>query len=109
MGGGTLLVLVALPHQGGTILSAMNCQHASLVVGKKGRVVIPASVRKEAGISEGSELTVRLGDHGQVVLESKEAIKKRIRARSANASIRPDSSVVDELLAERRTDQSLLD
>lgn len=87
----------------------MNYQIASVVVGKKGRVVIPASVRKEAGIGEGSELTVRLGDHGQVVLESKEAIKKRIRARAANAAPRPDSSVVDELLAERGADSSLLD
>lgn len=87
----------------------MNDQIASLVVGKKGRVVIPASIRKEAGIGEGSELTVRLGNHGQVVLESKEVIKKRIRARAADAALRPDSSVVDELLEERRTDSSLLD
>lgn len=77
-------------------------------VGKKGRVVIPSSLREAAHITEGTELTGRVSSSGQVILETRDAIKQRIRARAA-AGAGNSSRVVDELLEERKTDRSLLD
>jgi len=87
----------------------MNTETVSFKVGKKGRVVIPSSLRKEARISEGTVLTGRVSDSGQVILETKESIKKRIRTRASAVSRIGTSSVVEELLEERRSDRSLLD
>lgn len=95
------------PASRGTI-QHVSTKTVTFKVGKKGRVVIPASLRKEARITEGTELTGRVSHSGQVILETRDAIKQRIRARAAAGS-NDRSSVVDELLEERRADRSLLD
>ncbi len=68
-------------------------------VGPKGRVVVPAPIRKELGIEEGTELMARVEGDG-IVLEPRAAALKRLRARFAH--IRSDVSLVDELIADRR-------
>lgn len=85
----------------------MDTKAQTLRVGKKGRVVLPVSIRREAGITEGSELTGRVTQSGQVILETKDTIKQRIRQRAAAAD--NTTSVVDQLLEERKADRSLLD
>lgn len=65
-------------------------------VGPKGRVVIPARIRKELGIHEGSRLAV-LVDEGAVVLVPKELVRSRLRAMFAGVK----TSMASELLAER--------
>jgi AbrB family looped-hinge helix DNA binding protein len=72
---------------------------AVVAVGPKGRVVIPADIRRALGIGEGSEL-VALVEGEAVVLVPRAAIKRRLRSMFANA----DSSLSEELLAERRTE-----
>jgi AbrB family looped-hinge helix DNA binding protein len=68
-------------------------------VGPKGRVVIPASIRRELGIDEGSEL-VALVEGEAVVLVPRSAIKSRLRSMFADVGV----SMRDELLSERRAE-----
>lgn len=68
-------------------------------VGPKGRVVVPAPIRRELGIEEGTELLARVEGDG-IVLEPRSAAVKRIQALFAH--IPRDVSLVDELIAERR-------
>ena len=50
----------------------------SFAVGPKGRVVLPASVRRAAGIAEGVELVAWADGDGRIVLETVAALKSRI-------------------------------
>ena len=68
-------------------------------VGPKGRVVIPAGIRRELGIKEGSEL-VALVEGQAVVLVPRSAIKSRLRSIFAGVG----ESLRDELIAERRAE-----
>lgn len=72
---------------------------AVVSVGPKGRVVIPASIRRELGIEEGSEL-VALVEGEAVVLVPRSAIKTRLRSIFAGTR----ASMSQELIAERRAD-----
>ena len=68
-------------------------------VGPKGRVVIPAGIRRRLGIEEGSEL-VALVEGEAVVLVPRSAIKSRLRSMFADVGV----SMRDELIAERRAE-----
>lgn len=69
-------------------------------VGPKGRVVVPAAIRRQLGIEEGTELMARV-DGDAVVLERRGAALRRLQ--ELVTSIVPrDVSLVDELIAERR-------
>jgi AbrB family looped-hinge helix DNA binding protein len=65
-------------------------------VGPKGRIVIPASIRRQLKIVEGSEL-VAVVDDGGVLLLPRSEIKRRLR--SMFADVRP--SLADELISDR--------
>ncbi len=67
-------------------------------VGPQGRIVIPASLRRAAGIKPGDSLTARL-DEGRLVLERRADVVTRLRRRFAEAS---GVSLAEELLRERR-------
>ena len=68
-----------------------------VAVGPKGRVVIPAAIRRELDIREGTEL-VALIEGQAVVLVPRSAIKARLRSIFADVT----TSMRDELLADRR-------
>lgn len=68
-------------------------------VGPKGRVVVPAPIRRELGIEEGAELMARV-DGDAIILEPRSAAIRRLQALFAH--IPRDRSLVDELIAERR-------
>ena len=71
-------------------------------VGAKGRIVLPAEVRKRLGIREGDQVVIELTDDGSARLTSLQA-----RARDAigtYAHLAPGESLADELSAERRRD-----
>ena len=70
-------------------------------MGPKGRVVIPAEIRRELDITEGSEL-VALIEGEAVVLVPRSAIKSRLRSMFADIEV----SMRDELIAERRLEAS---
>lgn len=72
---------------------------STVLVGPKGRVVIPAEIRRELGITEGSEL-VALVEGEAVVLVPRSAIKSRLRSMFAGV----EGSMREELVAERRVE-----
>jgi AbrB family looped-hinge helix DNA binding protein len=83
-------------------------ESVAAVVGKKGRVVIPVSIRRAAGLSEGTEIVTWVDDVGRVIIDTPSSIKARIRQRAAAGKKMPGSSV-EQLIAERDADRSLLD
>lgn len=66
-------------------------------VGPKGRVVIPADIRRELGIGEGTEL-VAMVEGPAVVLVPRSAVKARLRSMFAGIP----TSLREELIADRR-------
>ncbi len=70
-------------------------------LGAQGRLVIPAALRKALHLEQGDRLVARkVGD--SLVLERREAIEKRLWDMFSH--IPKDVSLVDELIAERRTE-----
>ena len=66
-------------------------------VGPKGRVVIPAPIRRQLAIEEGTAL-VALVDGEGVLLLPRAAVKRRLRQMFAGV----DASLSAELIADRR-------
>ena len=70
-------------------------------LGPQGRLVIPAHLRRALDLKPGDRLIARQeGD--SIVLERREHMVKRLRARFAHVSA--DASLVDELIAERQAE-----
>lgn len=73
---------------------------ASVQVGDKGRVVIPAAMREALGIKAGDSIQMRIEDHELRIST------RRARIRKAQERLRqvipPGVSLADELSAERR-------
>ncbi|MCY3960351.1 MAG: AbrB/MazE/SpoVT family DNA-binding domain-containing protein [bacterium] len=67
----------------------------TLIVGDRGRIVVPAAAREEAGLVEGTAL-VLLATPGGLVLLTREQLLARVREELEGVDL------VDELLAERR-------
>jgi AbrB family looped-hinge helix DNA binding protein len=65
-------------------------------VGPKGRVVIPADIRRELHLAEGSELVAIVEGEG-VLLIPRSAVKRRLRSMFAGVK----TSLADELRADR--------
>jgi len=73
----------------------------NVIVGDQGRIVIPARLRREMGIKEGDELMARVKD-GQLVLEELDHALERVQG--VFQEISQGRSLVDELIAQRRTE-----
>ena len=77
----------------------MTVHSTNLTMAANGRVVIPAPMRSELGLQDGSRLNARVVD-GAVVLEPVEAAVRRAQAMVAKY-IPQDISLSEELVAER--------
>jgi AbrB family looped-hinge helix DNA binding protein len=75
-----------------------------VMMAENGRLVIPASLRQQIGMSKGGKLIVSIRD-GLLILEPFDVAVQNFRAMS-KPFVKRDSSVVDEFLAERRADES---
>ena len=72
---------------------------ATIVLGRQGRLVIPAEIRTRLGLEPGDRLHLRLsGD--QLILERPEDAVAGLRA--LGRTVPANRSLVEELLAERR-------
>ena len=71
---------------------------ATLKLGPQGRLVIPANLRRILNLQTGSELVAR-ADDGQLVLETLDNVRRRLRERYRNTQ---SGSMAEELIAERR-------
>jgi AbrB family looped-hinge helix DNA binding protein len=72
---------------------------ATLVLGRQGRVVIPADVRAVLGLAPGDRLHLHL-EGRRVVLERPEDAVAELRGLARD--VPKEHSLVDELLAQRR-------
>lgn len=70
---------------------------SSVEVGPKGRVVIPAAIRRELGIEEGTRL-VALVEGGAVVLIPRAGVEERLLGMFLDVP----TSIAQELIRERR-------
>lgn len=73
--------------------------HATLTLGRQGRVVIPAEVRALLGLSPGDLLHLHVAGARLVLERPQDAIPE---LRQLGATVPKARSLVDELLAERR-------
>ena len=69
-------------------------------VSQNGRVVIPASFRKELGIKIGDEVLLRIQDDELRITTQQRRIQRA--QRRARRYLKPGTSLAGELLAERR-------
>ena len=74
-----------------------------IVVGDRGRVVLPAAVRAELGLREGSRLLLRTEPDGSLRLRPYRAVADSGRGLLAGLG---SGSMVDELIAERRAESA---
>ena len=73
---------------------------ARIQVNENGRVVIPAPFRKALGIHAGDELVLRVEDDELRITTQQRRIQRA--QRRARKYLKPGTSLVEELLAERR-------
>lgn len=76
-----------------------NTAPVDVSLGRQGRLVIPAPLRRSLGLEEGDRLVARQ-DGNRLVIEKPEQIKQRLKARFAQ--VPAERRLVEELLAERR-------
>jgi AbrB family looped-hinge helix DNA binding protein len=71
----------------------------TVVLGESGRIVLPATIRKEAGLKPGHRLTVSY-EHGEIKILSRKMALERIRAGiiEHRGSL---EGLLDEFLAEK--------
>ena len=75
-------------------------------LGRQGRLVIPAPLRRVLELEEGDRLMARQ-EANRLVLEKPDRIKRRLKARFAKVPV--ECALVDELIAERREQFSIED
>lgn len=68
-------------------------------LGRQGRLVIPASLRRSLELAEGDKLIAR-EEEGRLILEKQNTIKQRLKNRFTKVSKK--RSLADELIIERR-------
>jgi AbrB family looped-hinge helix DNA binding protein len=74
-----------------------------VTVGPQGRIVIPAPVRRDLDLQEGTTLALRVDGH-RLILETRGQILARLRKRYADAGAK---GLARELIADRREEARL--
>jgi AbrB family looped-hinge helix DNA binding protein len=72
---------------------------ATLVLGKQGRLVIPASIRTALGLAPGDRLHLHVTGRRLVLERQRDAVAE---LRALAAEVPTNRSLVEELLADRR-------
>ncbi len=70
-------------------------------IGRQGRVVIPAAVRRDLALKAGDELVARV-DGSRLILQRREDLLRELQ--DELRAVRGERSLVDELIAERHAD-----
>lgn len=89
----------------GVLCHTSDMAHAKtypLELGARGRLVIPAAVRRRLELSTGSRLVLSVEPDGSLRLTSARARAERLRGLLAEVS--PERKLTDELIAERRAE-----
>lgn len=72
----------------------------STKIDRAGRLLIPLKIRRELGLTENTDLILRV-ENGELHMHTRDAAIKRARERLKRLK-KPGESIVDEFLAERR-------
>ena len=75
-------------------------KEARTTVNENGRIVIPAQFRKALGIDVGDEVVLRIEDNELRISTLKRRLERAQRL--VRQHVKPGTSLVDELIAERR-------
>lgn len=78
-------------------------EFVKIKVGPKSRVVLPAGLRRAAGIHEGSELVGYVDSYGRLVLETAESARDRVWAAAPDT----EGDSTSEVRAQRMLDVEL--
>lgn len=78
--------------------------YAEVHMDSQGHLVIPAPLRQSLGFETGDILIAHL-DEGRLVLEKRETIQRRLKARFSH--LPKNISLADELLAQRREEAKI--
>lgn len=81
---------------------ARNVGSAQIRIGPQGRLVIPASFRRELGLKPGASLVAKIEGRGRLVLETQDAALGRLF--TSFEKIPKGVSLAGELIAERRAE-----
>jgi len=76
-----------------------------VVVGDRGRVVLPSAVRASLGIETGTRMMLTSEGDGSLRLRPFGAVAEESRGMLADLAD-PETSMVDELIADRRAEQA---
>ena len=77
----------------------MTAKEREVQIGAQGRMVVPSALRKALNLNPGDRLIARQ-DGESLILEPSSVLRTRLKHRFKNVSA--DTSLVDELLDERR-------
>ena len=77
---------------------------ATLKLGRQGRLVIPAEVRRDLGLAEGDRLEIVVRGDGFTVRPVQSRVEAAAALHGMLAAPPDGGSLVDELLAERRAE-----
>lgn len=72
----------------------------AVLVGNKGRVVLPAEVRRQFGLEEGDRLILTVEDDGSMQLVSARTVARNLKG--LYKDLEPGRSWAEELIRERR-------
>jgi AbrB family looped-hinge helix DNA binding protein len=73
-----------------------------VTLGERGRLVLPARLRKRLNLHQGDRVLLSLDANGAVRLVSAREVARR--SRGMFADLAPERSLVDELIAERHAE-----
>jgi AbrB family looped-hinge helix DNA binding protein len=90
-----------MSHKTETSRKRTTPRRNAVVLGDRGRIVLPAAVRKELDLEPGSKMTIDVEEDGTIRLRPYAAIARSSMGMLADIAP-PDVSLVDELIAERR-------
>ena len=75
-------------------------EHFSISLGERGRIVLPAQLRRRLDLHPGDRLIIRVDDEGGFRVVSARELARRLNG--LYRDLAPGRSLVDELIAERR-------
>lgn len=82
--------------------TSQSGDRAIVAVGERGRIVLPARIRRSLGLQPGDQLLAEVEPDNSLRLVPRQVWARRFRG--AFADLRTDVSIVDELIAERRAE-----
>jgi len=82
-----------------------HTQRYAVRLGERGRIVLPAALRRQLGVEAGERLVATLEDDGSVRLVSAQAVVRRLQGLFREDY--PGRDLAEELLAERRREAAL--